>query len=803
MNNKYRQDGVVDERTRRVLELDKIIDMLRDKASSSLSRTQIDSLSPSSDRLIVEAGLAETGEAVHVIEHKGTPPFGNFYDIGGFVHLAAKQGTLTLKQLLEVAYNLTSARKVEAFLREEVKDLPRASGLVSSITVLSDLEDDIKRCILSEDEVADSASPELKRLRRAIVNKSEAIRTKIQSIVSSQENRAFLQDALVTLRQGRFVIPVKQEHKARLPGIIHDQSASGATLFVEPQTIVNMNNELRELELEEKKEVLRIIKEFSARVGGYELAILGNQDILTQLDFMFAKGRLACDMRATRTDINEEAIVRIRQGRHPLIERKSVVPIDVSIGDTYDTLVITGPNTGGKTVTLKTVGLFCLMAQSGLFVPAEEGTQLPVFLRVFADIGDEQSIEQSLSTFSSHMNNIVGIVDGAMERTLVLLDELGAGTDPTEGAALAMAILDHLYGCGATTLATTHYTELKKYALASPGVQNASMEFNVETLSPTFRLTIGIPGKSNAFEIAQKLGLPEHMIAHARTLLERGDIQFEDVLATIERDRKAAEEERDEAISLKLSLQERQAQLERARERLESEKERILEQARDEARDMLIDARDSVAEAQKEIERARIAGISSSDSDAVSALETRKRTLREKEKAYRKKVAVIENPTPPAVDELAPGVRVNVLSVGQKGSVLTMPDDKGNVMVQVGLLKLSVKLSDISLVAENVTDKEREAKKYSRLHREKAMAVATSINVIGKNLDEAEMDVDKYLDDAFLAGLTQVQIIHGRGEGILRDGLRSMLKRHRHVASFRQATFQEGGEAITVVSLKQ
>ncbi len=804
MDSKRAENSVIDARTQRVLELDKIIGMLREKASSVLTRARIDALTPSQYRAEVEAALAETDEAVQVIERKGVPPFGNFYDIGGCVHLAAREGMLTLKQLLEVAYNLTSARRTAAFLNEDVEHLPGIAGLASAITVLTDLEEDIKRCILSEDEIADSASPELRRLRRAIALKGDAIRAKIQSIVSSADNRAFLQDALVTLRQGRYVIPVKQEHKARLPGIVHDQSASGATVFIEPQTIVNMNNELRELELEESKEVLRIIKEFSARVGSYELAIAGNQDILTQLDFMFSKGRLAHSMHAVRPAINDRALVRIRKGRHPLIDPGKVVPVDVGIGSTYDTLVITGPNTGGKTVTLKTVGLLCLMAQSGLFVPAEEGTELPVFLRVFADIGDEQSIEQSLSTFSSHMNNIVGIVRGAGERTLVLLDELGAGTDPTEGAALAMAILDHLYGQGATTLATTHYTELKKYALATHGVQNASMEFDVRTLSPTFRLTIGLPGKSNAFEIAQKLGLPEHMIVHARTLLERGDIQFEDVLASIEEEKKQAEADRDEAILLKLSIKQQQAQLDRAQKLLDEQKERIIEDAREEARSMIREARDAVSEAQKDIDRTRIAsGSAGGDGEGRRALEMRKRSLGEKEKKFRRKAAVVENPEPPSPEDIRPGIRVNVLSVDQKGSVLTEPDDKGNLMVQVGLLKLSVNLADVALVQENVTDREREAKKYSRLHQQKAMAIATSVNVIGKNLDEAEMEVDKYLDDAFLAGLAQVQIIHGRGEGILRDGLRTMLRRHRHVKSFRPATYQEGGEAITVVSLKQ
>ena len=803
MDSKSPGNNGINRKALRVLEYGKIIAMLRGEACSGLTRALIDALEPSRDPAWIREELANTDEAVTVILRKGTPPFGNFYDIGGFVHLAAKEGTLTPKQLLEVAYNLTSARKTAVFLSADLPELPRIRGLVSAISILKDLEEEIQRCILSEDEIADSASAELKRLRRAILRQNEAIRSKIQQIVGSSENRMFLQDALVTLRQGRYVIPVKAEHKNRLPGIVHDQSSSGATLFIEPQTIVNMNNELRELELEEKKEILRILRDLSARAGDKELQIKGNQEILTRLDFMFAKGRLACNMKGSLPHINQEGVLRIRKGRHPLIDKKTVVPVDVSIGESFDTLVITGPNTGGKTVTLKTVGLFCLMAQAGLFVPAGEGTELPVFDNIFADIGDEQSIEQSLSTFSSHMNNIVDIVAGAGEDTLVLLDELGAGTDPTEGAALAMAILDHLYGSGAVTMATTHYTELKKYALATFGVQNASMEFDVETLSPTFRLTIGVPGKSNAFEISEKLGLDAPIISQARSLLERGDIQFEEVLSSIEKERKQAEEDREEAIRLKLSLKDQKARMDRLEERLQAEKEKVLQEAREEAREMLRDARQAVEEARKGVDRARISGREGQDPSSGRELDEQKRVLREKEKALREKRSPVVNPAPPDREDIQVGRRVNVLTVSQKGSVLSLPDDKGSFLVQVGLLKLSVNLSDVILVQENTTEKERESVKYSRMYQRKAMEISMSLNVVGKNLDEAEMEVDKYLDDAFLAGLSQVSIIHGRGAGILREGLGSMLKRHRHVEEIRRGTYQEGGEGVTIVTLKK
>ncbi|NCB41181.1 MAG: endonuclease MutS2 [Clostridia bacterium] len=787
----------------RVLEYEKIIHKLKEEACSHLTRDSISKLMPSIDAAKIKEDLADTEEAVVVILRKGAPPFGNFYDIGGFVHVAAKGSLLTMKQLLEVSYNLSSARKVFSFLKNDLPPLPRIEGLTSAISVLKTLEEEINRCILSEDEMSDNASSDLKKIRRAIIRQNEAIRVKIQQIVGSSENRTFLQDALVTMRQGRYVIPVKQEHKNRLPGIVHDQSSSGATFFVEPQAIVNMNNELRELELEEKKEILRILQELSAQVGAEELKIKGNQEILFKLDFMFAKGRLSCNMKGCKPEINRDGFVKIIKGRHPLIDKKTVVPIDVSIGKGYDTLVITGPNTGGKTVTLKTVGLLCLMAQSGMFVPASEGTTLPVFNNIFADIGDEQSIEQSLSTFSSHMNNIVDIVGGAGNNTLVLLDELGAGTDPTEGAALAMAILDHLYGSGAKTMATTHYTELKKYAIATYGVQNASMEFNVETLSPTYHLTIGVPGKSNAFEISKKLGLAEPIIAHARNLLERGDIKFEDILTSIEKDKKQAESEREEAILLKLEMKKQKERMDQLESKLKEQKEKALSEARIEAREMLRDAKDAIAQAQKDLSFIEDVVDAATVKDIHKSLEEDKRNLRDKEKSYRESNPEVMNPDPPGREEIRLGARVNVLSVNQKGNVLSLPDDNGNMMVQVGILKLSVNLTGVTMVQENVTEKDLERTKYSRLYSQKAQSVTLSINVVGKNLDQAEMEVDKYLDDAFMAGLKEVSIIHGRGAGILKEGLSRMLRSHKHIDKIRKGTYQEGGDGVTIATLKK
>jgi len=781
----------------RVLEYQKITDMLTAECSSKLTRSLAAELKPMSDELEIREALADTDEAVIVLLKKGAPPLGNFYDISGFAHLASKDGCLTQKQLLEVAYNLSAARRTAEYLSSDLPELPRIDGLASAISVLKTLEEEITRDIISEDEMSDSASPELKRLRRAILRQNEDIKLKIQKIVGAADNKAFLQDAIVTMRQGRYVIPVKQEHKAKISGIVHDQSASGATLFVEPQAIVNMNNELRELELAEQQEVLRILQELSGWVGREEIKIKANQEILVKLDFMFAKGKLACNMNAFKPEINTDNIVCLKKARHPLIDKKRVVPINVEIGEKYRTLVITGPNTGGKTVTLKTVGLLCLMAQSGLFVPAAEGTRLPVFKEVYADIGDEQSIEQSLSTFSSHMTNIVSIVESSTKDSLVLLDELGAGTDPTEGAALAISILNHLYNKLATTIATTHYTELKKYALSTKGVQNASMEFDIETLSPTYRLIIGVPGKSNAFEISKKLGLSEKIIGHARRFIEEGDVAFEDVITSIESDRKRVEDEAAKAQSLREELEKVKERMAFQEEKAAREKEKLLREAQDEARALVEEARREIDSLKKEISE------TIENADVSAKIEEGRRRLAENKKKYQRTEEKIENSEKPDAKDIKEGIRVNVLSVGEKGVVLSSPDSKGDLFVQVGSLKMKVNIEGITLVKENVTDKQREKTKYSRLNSAKAATVPLSINVIGKNLDEATDIVDKYIDDAFLAGLENVTVIHGKGAGILREGLGQSLRRNKHVSAIRKGGYHEGGDGATIVTLKK
>ncbi|WP_245157214.1 endonuclease MutS2 [Anaerovorax sp. IOR16] len=585
----------------RVLEYNKIIERLCTQAASSMTKKVLEELKPSIDVYQIQEQLTETTEAVSVIMHKGALPLGSFYDIKDSIYFAHKGGTLTMKQLLEILYNLQVARNAASFLKSDLPPLPHINGLAEVLFIDKRLEDEIDRCILSEDEMADNASSELKRIRRSILRQNDAIKAKMNSILNSSESRTLLQDAIVTMRQGRYVIPVKQEHKSKFSGIVHDQSSTGATLFIEPQAIVNLNNELREMELAEKKEIQRILEEFSEKIALIHEQLLNNQKLLVQLDFIFAKGKLSVLQKASEPKMNTQGHLRIKNGRHPLIDPKKVVPINIALGKEYDTLIITGPNTGGKTVTLKTVGLFVMMAQSGLHVPASDGTELPVLEQVFADIGDEQSIEQSLSTFSSHMNNIVQIVQESRENTLVLLDELGAGTDPTEGAALAISILENIYGKGAKTIATTHYTELKKYALSSYRVQNASMEFNVETLSPTYRLSIGVPGRSNAFEISKKLGLPDVVIDHARGLLEKGDIEFEEVITTIEKDKITAEEERDEAIALRLEMKRQKEALDRQEQRFKEQKEKILQKAKEEAREMVREAKEFSDQVQKEL----------------------------------------------------------------------------------------------------------------------------------------------------------------------------------------------------------
>lgn len=785
-----------------VLEYNKIIEKLKEQAGSEMAKKIISELQPFRDVSVIRDMLMETTEAVTLIVHKGPLPLGGFYDIEDSLHLARKGGTLTMRQLLQVHYNLSLARRVTVFLKSDLPPLPVIQSIGEVIAVHKRLEEEIDRCILSEDEMADNASPELRSIRRAIVRQNEALKARMNQIISSSDNKTLLQDSIVTVRDGRYVIPVKQEHRGRFPGIVHDQSSTGATLFIEPQVIVNLNNELKQLQLQEKAEMERILAELSGMVSEHYHGLLNNQKLLVQLDVIMAKGKLSVLQHGEEPSIAEDGALILKEARHPLIDPKKVVPINVSIGGDFRTLVITGPNTGGKTVTLKTVGLLSMMAQTGLHIPAASGSRIPVWKEIFADIGDEQSIEQSLSTFSSHMTNIVDIVKEAGRDCLVLVDELGAGTDPTEGAALAISILEDLYEKGACTIATTHYTELKKYAISTGGVENASMEFDIETLSPTYRLAIGIPGKSNAFEISRKLGLSDSIIEKSRRLLDGGDIQFEEVISALEADKKAAEEERDEAVMLNMAMKKQKEELDKKSRKLEEQKEKILNQAKEEARRMIQEAKDLSREVQEELRE--LNKIESLGQRNKKFDENRKR-IKDAAGKYREKIIREVNDNPVAPEDLKLGDRVKVLSLGQKGEIVSLPDDRGELMVQVGILKAKVKIEDIMLIEGGALDTNRPKKvkkNYGSMYRAKAQNVSMTIDVRGKNLDDATMDVDKYLDDATMAGLKEVTVIHGRGEGILKKGLQEMMRSHKHVKRYRKGNFDEGGDGVTVVTLK-
>ena len=784
----------------KVLEYNKIIEMLKEQACSQMAKDSLARLLPETQLHIIRDGLRQTSEAASVIIKKGALPLGEIYDIAGSLHFARKGGSLTMRQLLQVLYNMKVTGNVVTFLKSDLENIPVIRGMSDLLVTFPALADRIDRCILSEDEMADSASSELKNIRRSIARQNEAIRSKLNQILNSSDNKSVLQDAIVTMRDGRYVVPVKAEHRAKVPGIIHDQSSSGATIFVEPQAVVNLNNQLRELELAEKVEIERILAELSSAVAEHFYELINNQKLLTELDMIFAKGKLSVKMHGEEPKVEDGGILDLKQARHPLIDPKKVVPIDVSIGQNYNTLVITGPNTGGKTVTLKTVGLLAMMTQSGLHIPAASTSTMPIYKNIFADIGDEQSIEQSLSTFSSHMKNTVYLVGKAGSGSLVLLDELGAGTDPTEGAALAIAILERLAAQGAHTIATTHYNELKKYAIATGGVENASMEFDVETLSPTYRLSIGVPGKSNAFEISKKLGLSGKIIRRANQLIERGDLEFEDVLSTIEEDKKKARDERDEAERLLAEIERQKRELDERQEALEERENKAIKEAKEEARAIIKEAKQTAAEVQKELkELSKVQSLG----ERTGRLEKTRRKIRESENRYADGIARQTNARPLRPEELAIGDRVKLLTLDQNGEVLTLPDDKGDLTVKVGIMKISVNIADLMLINDGTKKKKTKNRGYANMYRIKAQNISMSVNVQGQNLEDALMNVDKYIDDAYMAGLKEVTVIHGNGTGVLKEGLRRSFKSHKLVASYRKGAYNEGGDGVTIVKLKE
>jgi DNA mismatch repair protein MutS2 len=710
--------------------------------------------------------------------------------------------TLGMGELLQVSSVLDVALRVKAFSRRDNEEGVQDSldERFAMLEPLSPINNEIKRCIISEEEMSDDASPTLKSIRRTIRNTNDKIREQLNSIVNSQSTKSILQENIVTMRNGRYCIPVKQEYKGQVPGMVHDQSSTGSTVFIEPMAIVKLNNELRELAIKEQEEIEKILSDLSNQVGADTELLTNNLQILTELDFIFAKATLSKYLKASEPVFNNRGYINIKKGRHPLIDPKQVVPIDIHLGKEFSLLVVTGPNTGGKTVSLKTVGLFTLMGQAGLHIPAFDGSELAVFEEVFADIGDEQSIEQSLSTFSSHMTNTIHIIKNATDKSLCLFDELGAGTDPTEGAALAMSILTYLHNQKIRTMATTHYSELKIFALSTEGVENASCEFSVETLRPTYRLLIGIPGKSNAFAISSKLGLPDYIIDDAKSRINSQDKSFEDVISDLEASRVTIENERLEIKRLKEEAAALKVELATKQEKLDSAKERILREANEKARDILADAKEYADETIKKYNKW------STEGDFGRAMEQERNELRDRLSKAESKLALknkskVTKANKPKDFKL--GDAVNVLSLGLKGTVSSLPNAKGDLFVQMGILRSQVNIKDLELIDELVITTPTLNKTGSgKIKLSKTSTISASINLIGKTVDEALPALDKYLDDAYLSHLAQVTVIHGRGTGALKNAVHQHLKKAKYVKSFRLGSFGEGDQGVTVVEFK-
>lgn len=783
------------------LEYHKIISHLAEKADSDPGRQMCRELVPETDLTEIRAAQTETADALSRLFQYGSTSFGGNQDLGFSVKSLEVGSSLSIPELLKIAGFLENVARIKAYGRNEKDETfqDSLSGFFDDLTPLSSISNEIRRCLLSEEEVVDDASAELKRIRRSIQLTGEKIHNQLGSMLTGS-CRTYLQDAVVTMRGDRYCIPVKAEYKNQVSGLVHDQSATGSTFFIEPAAVVELNNRLRELAIEEQKEIERILADLSAQASVHTDELAANQRIMTKLDFVFAKGKLAMEYNGTMPVFNTEHHIHIRKGRHPLLEKKKVVPIDIRLGKEFDLLIITGPNTGGKTVSLKTVGLFTLMGQAGLHIPALDRSELSVFEEVYADIGDEQSIEQSLSTFSSHMTTIVTILSHADENALCLFDELGAGTDPTEGAALAIAILNHLHDRGIRTMATTHYSELKLYALSTPFVENACCEFDVESLKPTYRLLIGIPGKSNAFAISSKLGLPDSIIQAAKEQISKEDESFEDVIANLENSRASIEKERRETAEYKERIKTLEAQLKAKNEKLDSAKDKILKEAHEQARAILQEAK-TVAD-----ETIRSFNQIDSGSD-IRELEKKRQALRGKIDEKNERLA-LKTPPVPAKKTLDPkklkkGDSVRIVSMGLKGTVSSLPDAKGNLFVQCGIIRSSVNINDLVLLADNDTAVKSTAKASgSKMKMSKTLTISPEINLLGKTCDEAIAMLDKYLDDAYLSHLSSVRVVHGKGTGALRSAVHSHLKRLKYVREFRLGEFGEGDAGVTIVTFK-
>lgn len=792
----------MNEKALKTLEYYKIIDMLEAFATSSIGKNKCRQLRPLDNLTEIETMQQETADALSRIYQKGSLSFSGVKDVRGSLKRLEVGSTLGIGELLAIRSLLENASRAKAYSRRETENEHTDSldNMFELIEPLSPLATEIGRCILSEDEISDDASTGLRQVRRSMKLTNDKIHTQLSSFVSGN-SRTYLQDAVVTMRNGRYCIPVKAEYKSQVPGMIHDQSSTGSTIFVEPMTIVRLNNEMRELEIQEQKEIEMILSNLSQLAAENLDAIFDDVKLLSELDFIFARAQLAKSQNATEPRFNRDRIIDIKKARHPLIDKHKVVPIDIRIGETFDLLIVTGPNTGGKTVSLKTVGLLTLMGQSGLHIPAFDNSRLSVFREVYADIGDEQSIEQSLSTFSSHMTNVVRFMETADSDSLVLFDELGAGTDPTEGAALAIAILSTLHERGIRAMATTHYSELKVYALSTPGVENASCEFDVETLRPTYRLLIGVPGKSNAFAISQKLGLPLSIIERAKEQISQEDETFEDVLSNLEESRKTIESEREELASYKEEIKTLKEQLEAKQDKLDQRKERIIAEANEEAHRILREAKDYADQTM------RIFNKAGKDSMSAKDLEKHRSDLRKKMDKAGKKVALKTPQKQKSTlrpQDLSLGDSVKVMSLNVKGTVSSKPDSKGMLFVQMGILRSKVHISDLQLIDEPViTGPALTRTGAGKIKMNKSASVRTEINLLGKTVDEAVSELDKYLDDAYLAHLSSVRIVHGKGTGALRKGVHNYLKRLKYVQDFHLAEFGEGDAGVTIVEFKK
>lgn len=794
----------MNEKVLHTLEYNKILDQLTEYAFSADARSRCQKLRPITDRAQIEQLQQQTSDALSRLFKYGSLSFSGVTDIRDSLKRLEIGGALSAIELLRVCSLLESAKRAKAFARsQEDNDQPDDSltGLFAGIEPLTPLCDEIRRCILSEDEIADDASSTLHSIRRSMRGMNDKIRTQMNSMINNTTTRSYLQDTVITMRDGRYCLPVKAEAKSLVPGMIHDQSSTGSTLFIEPMAVVNLNNEYKELQLREQEEIEVILAGLSNLTASYATQLLADYELLTELDFIFARAAFAQTYNGVAPLFNDDGRIHIRKGRHPLLDPKKVVPIDVRLGEDFRLLIVTGPNTGGKTVSLKTVGLLTLMGQSGLHIPASERSELGIFDEVFADIGDEQSIEQSLSTFSSHMVNIIRILEQVNDRSLVLFDELCAGTDPTEGAALAISILSKLHLYGARIMATTHYSELKVYALSTPGVENACCEFDVATLSPTYRLLIGIPGKSNAFAISEKLGLPTDLIADAKGRISKSEGDFEDLIADLEKSRSTIEREQLEINQYKAEIESLKKKLEQKQERLDSSRDKILREANEQAYSILKEAKDVADETIRNFNKYGKAGA------PVSEMEKERTKLRGKmdkaaQKMSEQKKASVPNHNVPK--KLRIGDSVKVISMNLKGTVHSLPNARGDLYVQMGILRSLVNINDLILLEEDAAPGTKKFQKTSagKIKMSKSASVSTEINLIGKTTDEAIPLLDKYLDDAYLAHLPSVRIVHGKGTGALRNAVQAHLKRLKYVKSFHLGEFGEGDAGVTIAEFK-